>query len=93
MTWRTGRHRRSAKLNDLAAARSAFAVASPGLAPRALAEAQTEQAGVLARAGHIDEARTLANQALMVGRQYGCERIVRKVRALPIKLEIGEEWS
>jgi tetratricopeptide (TPR) repeat protein len=75
-----------AKLNDLTAARVTFAAASHGLAPRALAEAKAEQACLLARTGHIDEAHVLAMEAFSTARQYGIERIVRKVRALPLHL-------
>jgi hypothetical protein len=86
---KAARHEAStlATLNDLAGARKAFAAAACALAPKALAEAQADHAGVLARAGHLDEARALAMEAFSTARQYGSERIVRKVRALPVKLQ------
>jgi transcriptional regulator with XRE-family HTH domain len=73
-----------AKLNDLTAARKAFAAAVPSLAPKALAEAKVDHAGVLARSGHLDEANALAMEAFSTARQYGSDRIVQKVRALPV---------
>jgi transcriptional regulator with XRE-family HTH domain len=80
-----------AKLDDLPAARSAFAAAAPALvAPRPLAQAQVDHARVLARAGHADEARALASDALAVARQYGFERIVQQIRILsPVDVDNG----
>jgi hypothetical protein len=77
-----------ARLNDLTAARKAYAMAVVGLAPKALAEAQVHHAGVLARAGHLDEARALAVQAFSTARQYGSDRIVQKVRSLPVSFSV-----
>jgi hypothetical protein len=73
-----------AKLDDLTGARSSFAAAAPGLAPKPLAMAQAHHAGVLARTGHLDEARALAMEAFSTARQYGSDRIVQKVRSLPV---------
>jgi tetratricopeptide (TPR) repeat protein len=72
-----------AKLDDLPAARSAFAAASAALVfPRPRAQAHVDHARLLARAGHLDEARALAAEALEVGRRYRFERIVQQVRVL-----------
>jgi tetratricopeptide (TPR) repeat protein len=73
-----------ARLNDLSAARKAYSAALRGLAPKALAEAKADQAGVLARTGHLDEASALAREAFSTAKRYGSERIVQKVRALPV---------
>jgi transcriptional regulator with XRE-family HTH domain len=79
-----------AALNDLPAARTAFATALPTLTmPRPRAEVQTDHARALARAGHFDEACALAAEALAVGKRYGFERIIREVRALRAELPAG----
>jgi tetratricopeptide (TPR) repeat protein len=80
-----------AKLDDLPAARSAFAAAAPALvAPRPLAQAQVDHARVLDRAGHVDEARALASAALAVARQYGFERIVQQIHTVgPVDMDNG----
>jgi tetratricopeptide (TPR) repeat protein len=79
-----------ARLNDLAAARKAYAVAVRGLAPKALAEAQAHHAGVLARAGCLDEARTLAVAAFSAARRCGSDRIAQKVRSLPVSFSVAD---
>jgi hypothetical protein len=78
-----------AKLDDLPAARTAFAAAVPGMAPKPLAEAEADHARVLAHTGHVDEACALAVAALKVARQYGSERIVRRIGALRAELPAG----
>lgn len=76
-----------AKLNDLAAAQVAYEAALPTLSmPRPRAEMQAEHAAALARAGKVGEACALAVDALIVGQNYGFERIVRDVRALRAEL-------
>jgi hypothetical protein len=56
------------------------------MAPKPLAEAQADHARVLAHTGHLDEACALAMAALTVARQYGSERIVRRIGALRAEL-------
>ncbi|HEV2781830.1 MAG TPA: helix-turn-helix transcriptional regulator [Actinophytocola sp.] len=76
-----------AKLDDLPAARAAFAASTPStMAPSPRAMAQVDQAGALARAGQVDEACALAQEALAVGERYGFERVVRRVRAFRAEL-------
>lgn len=88
---KAARHEAStlAKLDDLPAARTAFAAAVPGMAPKPRAEAEADHARVLAHTGHVDEACALAVAALKVARQYGSERIVRRIGALRAELPAG----
>jgi hypothetical protein len=60
----------------------AFAAAAPALAaPRPRAHAYVDHAGVLVRAGRIDEAHALAEQARRIGYRYGLERAVGRSQA------------
>lgn len=72
-----------AHLGDLRGAIEAFSEAGPALTtPKPRAVALVERAQVHARLGEIGHACRLAVDALEVGRRYGSERIIAKVRAL-----------
>ena len=76
-----------ARLGDVSAARMAYAAATPALtAPKPRALAQVDHAEVLAHAGQLDEACTLAVDALAVGQRYGSERVTSRVRAFRASL-------
>ena len=72
-----------ALLGDVGAAQAAFIAATPALtSPKPRALAQVDLAHAMADAGRIDVASTLALDALLIGRCYGSERVIRRVRAV-----------
>jgi transcriptional regulator with XRE-family HTH domain len=78
------------RLGDHASARAAFAAAQPALQapkPRALAEA--DHARVLAGSGELTESCHMAAGALAIGRQYGSERVISRVREFHATLPRG----
>ncbi len=69
------------RLGDHAPARDAFAAAGAALrAPKPRALAETDHARVLAESGELAEGCRIATEALAVGRQYGSERIIGRIR-------------
>jgi len=72
-----------AALGDHAGSRAAYAAAIPTItAPKPLALAKVEHASLMVSMRQEDEACRLAVEALQVGKQYGSEKIVERVRDL-----------
>lgn len=69
------------RLGDLRAATTAYDAALPTLSgPKPRALAQLDQAQAMAVAGLVADACQLTTEALQVGRDYGSERIIARVR-------------
>ncbi|WP_010694660.1 hypothetical protein [Saccharopolyspora spinosa] len=72
-----------AALGDYSGSRTAYTTALPAIiAPKPLALAKVEYADLLVSVRQEDEAYGLAVEALQVGKQYGSEKIVDRVRDL-----------